>query len=63
MPTTLQTRQITEEFRNFPQKLKRYVSSITGSRTSGHLLISENPPIDLLNAVKNSGHSPIQEED
>ena len=33
MPTTLQIRQITEGFRNFPQKLKRYVSSITGSRS------------------------------
>ena len=34
MPATLQTLQITEGFRNFPQKTKRNVSSITGLRTS-----------------------------
>ena len=38
MPATLQTRQITEGFRNFPQKTKCNVSSITGSRTSKGLL-------------------------
>jgi WD40 repeat protein len=34
MPATLQTRENAEGFRNFPQKTKRNVSSITGLRTS-----------------------------
>jgi hypothetical protein len=38
MPATLQTRQITEGFRNFSQKTKRKDSSITGSRASGDQL-------------------------